>query len=139
MKVHIRKELIETLQKYAEQSYPQEMCGLLIGKMEKDTAQVLEWIPVRNEAENHRERRYLIPANKYRDIDVESRKKGMDILGVAHSHPDGKAEPSSFDLEHAYPHFYYFIFGIAQGHCDELRIWQLSGETRIFEETFLQD
>lgn len=66
----------------------------------------------------------------------EMRADGLELLGIYHSHPNGKNEPSPRDIELAYyPDAAYFIisplvgaarpvraFSILDGHVTELEI-----------------
>ena len=38
--------------------------------------------------------------------------RGLDLLGFYHSHPDHPAQPSQFDLDHAWPSFSYVIVSV---------------------------
>ncbi len=39
----------------------------------------------------------------------EARARGLDVVGIYHSHPDCPAVPSQFDLDHAWPVYSYII------------------------------
>ena len=40
------------------------------------------------------------------------RERGRELVGFYHSHPDHPAEPSAFDLEHAWPNLSYVIVSV---------------------------
>jgi proteasome lid subunit RPN8/RPN11 len=75
----------------------------------------------------------------------EIRAAGLTMLGIYHSHPNGKNEPSSRDIERAYyPDAAYFIiashlsapkpvraFSIREGRATELEV-QISAPCRNF-------
>jgi proteasome lid subunit RPN8/RPN11 len=59
--------------------------------------------------------RYLIDPLAYMRIEREADKRGVDVLGIYHSHPDVAARPSQFDLDHAWPNFSYLIVSVHRG------------------------
>jgi proteasome lid subunit RPN8/RPN11 len=62
---------------------------------------------------------------------------GLMLLGFYHSHPDHPAEPSQFDLDHAWPNLSYLIVSVRQGQPKEARSWRLKPDRSAFEEEFL--
>jgi proteasome lid subunit RPN8/RPN11 len=75
----------------ARAAYPRECCGLLEGAGARITA----LHPARNLAEEP-DRFEIDPAEQFRLM-----REGRRIVGCYHSHPDGRAEPSPRDAEHA--------------------------------------
>jgi proteasome lid subunit RPN8/RPN11 len=72
-------------------AYPRECCGLLEGSAKRITA----LHPTRNLA-SERDRFEIDPAEQFRLM-----REGRNIVGCYHSHPNGRAEPSRRDAEHA--------------------------------------
>ena len=62
---------------------------------------------------------------------------GLQLLGFYHSHPDHPAEPSAFDLDHAWPNLSYLIISVRQGQPKEARSWRLKADRSAFEEEFV--
>ena len=62
---------------------------------------------------------------------------GLQLLGFYHSHPDHPAEPSQFDLDHAWPNLSYLIVSVRQGQPKEARSWRLKIDRSAFEEEFV--
>ena len=60
-----------------------------------------------------RRRRFLIGPDEYRAAEQHADDTGRALLGFYHSHPDHPAEPSAFDLEHAWPNLSYVIVSVA--------------------------
>jgi proteasome lid subunit RPN8/RPN11 len=55
----------------------------------------------------------------------DARDRGMDIIGIYHSHPDHPASPSECDRQLAWPQYSYVILSIERGEVRELYSWQL--------------
>ncbi|MCC5809951.1 MAG: M67 family metallopeptidase [Ectothiorhodospiraceae bacterium] len=116
------------LRRQADAAQPREACGLLLGEeMPEGHTQVTRLVPMNNIADDPRTG-YLIDPEDYLRTDREAAAEGLAVVGVYHSHPDGKPTPSETDRELAWPGWSYVIIG-ADG---ELRAWRL--RDRQFEE-----
>lgn len=126
----------DAIRRQGEAEYPHECCGLLIGRTEADNHKtVLELYPVSNareEAAKHN--RSLIPPGDYVRGERHARSLGLDIIGNYHSHPDHPAEPSQFDLDHAWPTWSYVIVSVGAGQARDLRSWQMRADRSRFDE-----
>ena len=102
---------IETI---AEQTYPEECCGLLVGVERADGAIVVTRIvESRNlRADRVRDRFEIDPQIRI-DVERELRSQRERIVGHYHSHPDHPAFPSATDLEMAFePSLVWLIIGV---------------------------
>jgi proteasome lid subunit RPN8/RPN11 len=108
--------LRRSIEKEARTALPGECCGLLEGVRRFDAIVVEAAHRTRNLAEGN-DRFEIDPADHFRLLHA-ARKAGREILGCYHSHPNGKAAPSTFDTESA--------------HDDEF-VWIIAAVT---EETF---
>jgi proteasome lid subunit RPN8/RPN11 len=139
---------------HAEQTYPNECVGLLIGTLDGDQKQVLSAYPVPNRWEgqvtlaetdnpaSQRDRFYLDPRD-YLRADRAARAEGLDIVGCYHSHPDWPAEPSERDLAGAEgvgggTGFSFIIQSVRSGQASDLRSWLLADDGSRFEAEPLQ-
>jgi proteasome lid subunit RPN8/RPN11 len=59
-------------------------------------------------------------------------KKGLEVLGFYHSHPDHPAKPSDYDREHALPAWSYPIVSVVSGRAVEIMSWVLSDDRERF-------
>jgi proteasome lid subunit RPN8/RPN11 len=59
-------------------------------------------------------------------------------VGFYHSHPDHPAEPSSFDLEHAWPYYSYLIVSVRDGRVADARSWRMAPDRSRFEPETLE-
>ncbi|HEX9615485.1 MAG TPA: M67 family metallopeptidase, partial [Bacteroidota bacterium] len=64
----------------------------------------------------------------------EATTKGLDIVGFYHSHPDHPAQPSQFDLEHAFPGWSYVIVSVSRGTSGDLKSWVMKEDRSGFDE-----
>lgn len=120
---------------HGEESYPHECCGFLLGTVVEEARTVARLMRADNERVDSARNRYLISPRAYLDAELEAQRRGLEILGFYHSHPDAPAEPSEFDREHALPGCSYVIVSVREGRSGELRSWILSGDyTRFVSE-----
>ncbi|MDQ3686195.1 MAG: M67 family metallopeptidase [Acidobacteriota bacterium] len=127
------------IRQHSEREYPHECCGLLIGRIESDgrTRIVVETYPVANTfAEEERHHRMLIEPLEYARAERLYSKRGLGVVGNYHSHPDGSAVPSQFDLEHLapWPTMSYIIVSVREGKAVDLRSWELAIDRSQFNE-----
>jgi len=88
----------ERMLRQATAEAPLECCGLLAGKEE----QVQRLFPMRNAA--HSPVRFTLDPQEQFDIFNAMEERGLELLGIYHSHPNGPASPSRTDIaEAAYP------------------------------------
>lgn len=127
------RRLADRLRSHAEQAYPAECCGFLLGVVEAAGRRVvLEVEAVANEdAAGGLHDRYRISPRDYLRVDREARANGRDILGCYHSHPDVRAVPSAIDRARAWPHYLYLILAVRDGHADDPAAWMLD-ESSVF-------
>jgi proteasome lid subunit RPN8/RPN11 len=128
-----------TIERHLEAGYPDEACGILLGRVEAAGGTVVERVlPLANERSDSRHNRYLIAPEAVLAAHREARAAGVEVLGYFHSHPDCPAVPSSFDREHAWPGLSYVIVSVVAGRAESLRSWRLAEDREAFcEETVL--
>jgi proteasome lid subunit RPN8/RPN11 len=95
--IRIQREVAEELGKRALQETKLECCGLLAG-----SGGVVTYVfPAENVASEPAKSYEIAPKEIFRMM-REFRAAGLEFLGIYHSHPDGKNEPSTRDIELAY-------------------------------------
>ncbi len=121
-------DALQTMQAIAAKGYPDEVCGLLIGKGNAQGWQVAEVRQVANINQERAADRFQLDPAGYQAIDSELRGSGLEIIGVFHSHPDCPAKPSPTDLSNAWEGFVYPIVSVVRGQVAEVRCWVLSDD-----------
>jgi len=135
MKIKISQSLLNKVHTHGEEDYPEECAGLLLGRSNGDTKEVVTILELTNSRENSaRHNRYLLTAEDMLRCEREAMQLGLDIVGVFHSHPDHPNSPSDFDREWAMPWFSYIITSVQNGETVGSRSWRLSDDRVVFNE-----
>ena len=112
-------------------AFPDECCGVLVGR---DAGRVTDAWPFTNQTSLDPKRRFLIGPDEYRLAEARSSEAGLHILGFYHSHPNHPAEPSAFDLDHAWPNLSYLIVSVRDRVPREMRSWRLRADRSGYHE-----
>ena len=132
--VRVPRKLREQLVRWAGERYPSEACGLLIGRRERARTVVVDVAEARNLNTAHAGARYeLDPADQLAAEEV-ARSRGLDVVGIWHSHPDHPARPSETDRIHAWSGWSYAIVSVNARGAAELRAWRLERQQFVEEE-----
>jgi proteasome lid subunit RPN8/RPN11 len=138
-----------SIRSHAENTYPEECCGLLLGTIADNIKTLVEVWPTKNawsaETEDNcseaklltKKRRYAIEPQDMLEGMKEGRDRNLDIIGIYHSHPDGQAVPSECDRTLAWPQYSYVIVSVPQGSGEEVRSWTLDPENKFQAEEIL--
>lgn len=123
------------IERHAAATYPDECCGILLGREAGGERVVERLLAIENEwDEVERRRRFLIQPRDLLRAEREGRLTGLDVLGFYHSHPDAPARPSEFDREHAWPWYTYLIAGVDHGRVVALTGWQLRDDRTGYDQ-----
>ncbi len=139
----IGDEALQEMTAHAEEGYPHEVCGLLLGEV--DAASSLRRVHEASRAKNlNLERanaRYELDPTDYLRIDAQARQRGLSVVGVYHSHPDHPARPSETDqvgaaeIWETAQSWSYLILAVIAGKVTSWRSWVL--RDRTFHEELL--
>jgi proteasome lid subunit RPN8/RPN11 len=124
---------------------PRESCGLLLGRGAVDLLRAgrretdaaprearVEQVTLAQNLSRSRDRFELDPGDLVA-ADEGARARGLEIVGVWHSHPGRPPVPSAADREHAWSAWSYLIVGVSREGACRLRSWRL-GERAPREE-----
>jgi proteasome lid subunit RPN8/RPN11 len=136
--IELPDESLAQIKKWAEDSYPYEACGVLIGSVRAGEKSVTRVVPAENRRADSAHNRYLIDPETIHRLELELRDSGAGILGFFHSHPDAPANPSDYDLQHAWPWYSYLIVSVAEGRAREAVSWRLRDDRSGFDSEPLQ-
>ena len=137
--IRLPETAIEAIHRHGRESYRDEACGAMYGRVigdRGDVRDVARVAPLENARENERHRRFVITPDTYRRAEAEAARSGLTLLGFYHSHPDHPAYPSAYDLEHAFPFFSYVILSVENAEPKTMRSFVLANDRKEFlEET----
>lgn len=134
MSISISRQIIADMLQQAEQAYPAECCGFILGQAGGEQADGHYYIGCQNTRQENRERRFLIDPQIYQDVEDRADQEGRAIVSIVHSHPDHPDEPSEFDRRHAWPGVSYIIISVRNGKSNSYRSWRLSDDREHFIE-----
>jgi proteasome lid subunit RPN8/RPN11 len=86
---------------HLEAGYPLEACGVLVGLIAPEGGKALEFRPMRNAVLDRPHDRYQLDPREQLAVQREAHERGLEIIGIVHSHPDHPARPSQFDTDRA--------------------------------------
>jgi len=146
--IKIRQSDLEQIKNQGITHYPEECCGLLIGKSQGNDNTVIEVVPTVNDWHNqkhlfteiiHRpdfgkQENFAIAPQSLVQIQKEARQQNLDIIGVYHSHPDHPSIPSEFDRAIAWDFYSYIIVSIVKNQVKTLSSWRLDNLNQFVEE-----
>jgi proteasome lid subunit RPN8/RPN11 len=133
--IELGQKSIEAITAHAERDYPYECGGMLIGKFDTNNKTVIETFPLENAREEEaRHNRVLILPTDVLKAERYAREKKLDVVGYYHSHPDDKAVPSQYDLDHALPVWSYVIASVVKGKTVDIRSWEMENDRSKFNE-----
>ncbi len=121
---------------HAEGGYPNEICGVLLGREIEGKRVIMNSMPVENTFEaDEQYHRFLITPKAMFTAEKLARRDRMDVLGVYHSHPNAPARPSPYDAEHAaWTSWTYVILSVQGGKVVDVKGWQLQDDRAGFDE-----
>lgn len=112
---------------HAEQTYPRECCGALLGRGNEIT----QAVPLENVYAGSQADRFEIrPADLVR-LERESRAEGLELLGIYHSHPDCDAYFSQTDLENSCPWYKSLVVSVKAGRFDHANCFETSDDQTL--------
>lgn len=142
MKLKLPADARAAIAKHAEDTFPEECCGAMLGHLGEDGGDnraIVEIMRIENTKGENRERRFLIDPMEVMRAEKMAKQKGLDVVGIYHSHPDHPSRPSDFDRDHAMPFWSYVIVSCMQGVSKTIQSWQLREDRSQFDEEALSE
>jgi proteasome lid subunit RPN8/RPN11 len=127
-------ELFRRIQSEGMNAYPNECCGILIGRDEPSGSRIVDRLePGQNVFDaGEQYHRFSIDPTLQLKAERAAEAEGRVVLGFYHSHPDHPARPSEYDRQHAWPYYSYVIVQIAKGQAVDMTSWVLDDVTEAF-------
>jgi proteasome lid subunit RPN8/RPN11 len=133
--IELEERQLTEMREHGQRDYPFECCGLMLGRFADDRKVVARTYPISNAREEEAKRnRFLIRPEELMRGEKYARENGFDVVGFYHSHPDDRAVPSQYDLEHAWPTYSYIVVSVEQGQAVDLRSWEMESDRSRFNE-----
>ncbi len=134
MTTQLSAALQDRMLAHLRSAYPNEGGGLLIGSRNGDTLTVTDIAEAENTfpTEEQFHRMGLAP-DFWAKVEDDADERGLQVVGFYHSHPDAPAQPSQYDLEHAFPNLAYIIVSVQKGEVDHINNFRLREDRSQFD------
>jgi proteasome lid subunit RPN8/RPN11 len=135
--LNVTGQQLKQMRRHAEEDYPKECCGLLLGIRDGNSREVVDVVPCENASMTPRTR-YEIDVRELVRVQRDGRGRGFEIMGIYHSHPEHEAKWSETDLRDAeWVACSYLIVEVRAGVAKAERSFELvseSGEKKFVDE-----
>jgi len=137
------------IQQQAERCYPEECCGLLLGRQICEPDGRIHWqVQIVQETKNcwgeidefpktdpteGKHNRFAIDPRILFMVQKADREREIRLIGIYHSHPQGVAMPSEFDRAIAWPDYVYWIVSLESGKIKDGKGWILDNHGQFQE------
>jgi proteasome lid subunit RPN8/RPN11 len=108
---------------HAQRAYPNECCGAMLGSTGDGVKLVREALPLENAFEGAQAARYELRPEDLLAADRAARERGMELIGIYHSHPDCDAYFSQTDLKNSCPWYSFVVLSIRNGEFHRVNSW----------------
>ena len=116
--IRIEKDAWDRMVRHAQSTYPSECCGAMAGVIDGDTKTVKSAVEMENAFNGAQHDRYELKPEDLLEADKAARSRGMDLIGIFHSHPDCDAYFSKTDLKNSCPWYSFVVLSIKKGDFD---------------------
>ena len=150
MVLTLKPEHLKIIRNHAQKTYPEECCGVLLGKINEGETQLFEvwttdnlWNVESGEQlsgngdwtkDLTKKRRYVVDPKEMLRAQKQGRDRGLNIIGFYHSHPDHPAVPSECDRQYAWQEYIYIIVSVPQGCPTDIYCWSLDEDHQFHSE-----
>ena len=125
----LKQGQLAAMRAHAEQGFPHEICGILLGKIEsrespeKSVRRVKEVIQAANLNEERAADRYELDPKVQIQAEKRARELGWQVLGFYHSHPDHPCKASETDFQRSWEDYSYLIISVQSGKAADHACW----------------
>lgn len=138
----LAEQVYNAIRQHGEETYPDECCGVLLGRASGDSNEVEDALRAGNTRTDSAHNRYHIAPQELVRIQRQGRERGLDIVGFYHSHPDHPAQWSKTDFAEA--HWLgcsYVITAVMSGQADQTNSFLLIGDSeddKVFQDEAIE-
>lgn len=134
MTTFISPDLQKRMYHHLQAAYPNEGGGLLIGNIDADGIHIVDLAEAENTFPDEEQfHRIGLAPDFWARVEDHADERGLQIVGFYHSHPDHPAQPSQYDLTHAFPNLAYIIVSVKGGAVDHVHNWKLRTDRSQFD------
>jgi proteasome lid subunit RPN8/RPN11 len=116
------------IRELAAAAYPNEGCGVLLGRRDGTRMVIVDATSARNMWTERSADRYDLDPGDFLRADRDARSRGLDVSGIWHSHPDHPARPSQFDTDRAWLDYVYIICRTTNSGAEDMNAFALVAE-----------
>ena len=139
-RITISRAIREAIRSHASRAYPEECCGLVLGRILTDESRIVEeLVPSQNRAPVGRKTGFQVAEEALLEAAKRGRAQNLEIVGLYHSHPNQSSLPSERDRLLATPFYSYLIVGGGAVDWEPIRCWRLSANKERFVEELIHD
>jgi proteasome lid subunit RPN8/RPN11 len=132
--IRFTPESWQHFQKFAEEAYPFEGCGLLLGPIAREkVAQKI--VRLRNVLRDEGRGRFdfTFSPKEFMEAQIAAERENLDVVGIYHTHPDHPPRPSVTDeSQPMLAGWINVIAGVHGGTFKEAKAWWREDENRPF-------
>ena len=121
--IRIQPEPWSAMVSHAQEAYPNECVGAMLGLIDGDSKSVAVAMPLQNAFEGAQAERYELRPADLLAADRAARQRNMDLIGIYHSHPDCNAYFSRTDLRNSCPWYSFVVLSIQKGEFHHANSW----------------
>jgi len=116
----LSRDHFDIIVEHARKEFPNEACGILAGRDEK-----VEKVYTMANIDKSPTTYFMEPKDQF-GVFKEMREKGLELLGIYHSHVSTRAYPSFHDVEMAfYPEALYLIISLEDFDHPDIRAFEI--------------
>ena len=119
--IRIGGEAWQVMRAHAEAIFPNECCGAMLGRNDGETKHVTVALPLENVHAGPRVTRYELRPEDLLRAEKEARGRGMDLIGIFHSHPNHDAYFSETDLKNSCTWYSFVVLSVKDGQFDHAK------------------
>ncbi len=120
--IHIEETPWRVMCEHAEAAYPDECCGVMLGSVD-EVKMVIEAMPMDNAAEGSKRAHYVLAPDDLVRADRAAAARGLDLIGIYHSHPDCDAYFSETDLKNSCSWYSFVVLSVEKGKFNHANCW----------------
>ena len=108
---------------HAEAAYPNECVGAMLGASQDGGKTVQIALRMENVEPGSQRERYELSNRDLLAADAEARRRGLELIGIYHSHPDCDAYFSQTDLKNSCPWYSFVVLSVQHGRYHHANSW----------------